>query len=67
LSVALSVVSANRSMHRGLSSLLADKERVDAEEIKRGVEGLVVPEAMRDFVLRGVMPAATTPLTQGPT
>ena len=41
--------------------------RQRAEEIKRGVEGLVVPEAMRDFVLRGVIPAATPPPTQGPT
>ena len=50
-----------RSIHKGLSALLADKERIDAEEIKGWITGLAVPDTMRDFVLKGTLPPPGQP------
>lgn len=56
LDVALAVVEGNRGLHRELSRVLETKERVEGEELQGWLQGVQVPDVLRDFVLRGQLP-----------
>ncbi|GAX82457.1 hypothetical protein CEUSTIGMA_g9884.t1 [Chlamydomonas eustigma] len=56
LLVAKEALYVNMGVHKGLSVLLEEKERIDAEELKLWLKELQVPLALRDFVLLGSIP-----------
>ncbi len=54
LSVAKSVILANKSWHSKMSSELESAERLDGEPLQRWLEKVVVPGDLRDFVQKGL-------------
>ncbi|WIA09703.1 hypothetical protein OEZ85_009088 [Tetradesmus obliquus] len=56
LAVAVCVISANKGIHDGLSSLLTKQERVEGDALARWLENVEVPDVLRQYVLEGALP-----------
>lgn len=58
MAAAVCVISANKGIHEGLSALLTKQERVEGEALDRWLQHVVVPDLLRDFVVKGALPSA---------
>uniref|UniRef100_A0A383V3V6 AAA+ ATPase domain-containing protein n=1 Tax=Tetradesmus obliquus TaxID=3088 RepID=A0A383V3V6_TETOB len=56
LAVAVCVISANKGIHDGLSSLLTKQERVEGDALAHWLENVEVPDVLRQYVLEGALP-----------
>lgn len=56
LEVACDVIKANKKLHETMSYDLETKEKLESGEIAVALEALEVPQSVKDFVLRGVLP-----------